>query len=299
MKYGIIPLFILIPSTVTLGLAIDSQAISTNDRFANDAQFIANSYDLSGVAIADDGRWVTMISENVFLSANHFFPSNGTSVTFYASNDPSGINTTRSIQSSQRIGTSDLRIGTLNSGLGGSFSFYDFATDDTNNNNTGNGQNGANSESFVNSPYYEADAYMFGRSVNSYATSQDMAVGRNKLDRWFDDVTAAGTTDDAIGADANSNGDANYLQYEALVVSGDSGAPLMVETASNTLTIVGINWFVGNDGSTDLSGFSYVGNYDTEIQAFIDANAVPEFRLFSLLLSLSSFAWILIRRRRG
>lgn len=70
-----------------------------------------------------------MVSENIFLSANHYFPVNGTSVSFYTSNDPSGGHVTRSIQSSPRIGTSDLRIGTLNAGQGSGFNFYNFATE--------------------------------------------------------------------------------------------------------------------------------------------------------------------------
>ncbi|MFU8848020.1 MAG: hypothetical protein ACNA77_04805 [Opitutales bacterium] len=164
MKFIALVISIIACSALMHGaILIDNFSSATNDRFANDPQFIANSYNLSGIAIANDGRWVTMISENVFLSAHHFFPADGTSVTFYGSNDPAGINTTRVIQKSERIGSSDIRIGTLDAGLGSGFSFYDFATQNTSNNNTapGGGPNSANSESFINSPYYNADAYLF------------------------------------------------------------------------------------------------------------------------------------------
>ena len=54
----------------------------TNDRFTNDPTFFAGGLDLSGVGLAettsnafpgdDGGRWVTMVSQNAFVSANHF-----------------------------------------------------------------------------------------------------------------------------------------------------------------------------------------------------------------------------------
>jgi len=241
-------------SAVTYGvIQIADFSAATNDRFDNDASFIANSYNLSGVALANQGsgRWLTMVSENVFLSSNHYFPSNGTSATFYQGNDPSGTSVLRTIQKSQRVASSDIRIGTLNAGLGGEFSFYDFATDDI-----------SDTLSFINSPYFESDAYMFGLSSTSYTVSQDMAVGRNKLDRWSNSITAGGTSDVAIAANVDSSGDTNYLTYEAFLQIGDSGAPMMVDTGSGALTIVGMNWFKGTDGGTDVNGFSYVGNYD-------------------------------------
>jgi hypothetical protein len=276
-------------SAVTYGvIQIADFSAATNDRFDNDASFIANSYNLSGVALANQGsgRWLTMVSENVFLSSNHYFPSNGTSATFYQGNDPSGTSVLRTIQKSQRVASSDIRIGTLNAGLGGEFSFYDFATDDI-----------SDTLSFINSPYFESDAYMFGLSSTSYTVSQDMAVGRNKLDRWSNSITAGGTSDVAIAANVDSSGDTNYLTYEAFLQIGDSGAPMMVDTGSGALTIVGMNWFKGTDGGTDVNGFSYVGNYDVEIQNYIDANPVPEVRMYSLFLGITAFFLIASRRK--
>lgn len=300
LKAGAVILSFCLPLSGFSAININGFSTQANDRFASDPSFIASAYDLSGVTIANDGRWVTMISENVFLSAHHFFPANGTSVTFYGSNDPAGSTATRTIQSSQRIGSSDLRIGTLNAGLGSGFTFYNFAIDDTNNNNTASGGplgSRANSESFINSPYYLADAYMFGRSPTSFSVSQDVAVGRNKLDVWFDGVTAAGTTDDAMGARIDAQSESNFLPYEAFLQVGDSGAPMLVEDGSGGLTIVGINWFIGTVGEDNYNGFSYVGNYDAEIQTYLDVNPVPEVRFFSLILGLGILAWVPIKRR--
>jgi len=57
---------------------ITGYSSTTNDRYRNDPSFIAAGFDLSGITIADenpgldtsdtDGRWLTMIRPNVFLS---------------------------------------------------------------------------------------------------------------------------------------------------------------------------------------------------------------------------------------
>jgi hypothetical protein len=38
-----------------------------------------------------------MVSPKVFLSADHFFPANDVSVTFYTGNDPDGSSLTRTV----------------------------------------------------------------------------------------------------------------------------------------------------------------------------------------------------------
>lgn len=283
----------LLAQSVSAAIQIDGFSTQVNDRFANDAQFIGKDFDWSGVGLADDGRWLTMVSENVFLSAHHYFPANGSDVTFYSSNDASGGSVTRSIQSSQRIGSSDLRIGTLNAGLGAGFSFYNFATG-----NIASLDSGAYSTRFTSSPYYLADAYLLGRSPSAFAVSQGMAIGRNRLDQWFDAVTGSGTTDDALASRVDASGEANYLPNEAYLQEGDSGAPLMVETSPGELTIVGINWFIASGNGSNYNGASYVGNYDVEIQNFIDANPVPELRRAALLLGLVVLCMGVGRRAR-
>jgi hypothetical protein len=90
---------------VVNGISIDGYSTDEHDRFDNDSSFIADSFDLSGIGIADSGRWLTMVSSNVFLSAHHFFPADDDSVTFYTGNDPAGNSLTRTISYSERIGT--------------------------------------------------------------------------------------------------------------------------------------------------------------------------------------------------
>ncbi|MGB0416543.1 MAG: hypothetical protein ACPGKS_06825 [Coraliomargarita sp.] len=274
-----------------------------NDRFANDPSFIISSSDpavLSGVAIADTGlngfvgddggRWVTMVSRNVFITAEHFSPPNGSSVTFYQSNDPLGGQVTRSIQSSQRIGTSDLRIGVLDTPLPIGYNSYNFVTEDI--------TSLADFNNPAVNPYRFDVAALFGRSPTAYTDlSQEMSVGLNRLDGWVDSITAAGSTDAGLLAGVDDSGDALFVSSEALLQLGDSGAPVMV-IVGGELTIVGINWFIATGGEQDINGFSYVGNYDTEIQNYIDANPVPELSCFALLAGLYAGAGPFVRRRR-
>lgn len=278
------------------GITIAGFSSPTNDRFANDPSFIMNSFDLSGVALASDSRWVTMVSENVFVSSQHFFPANGSTVTFHTTNDPNGPTVTRTIQSSQQItggtlgNSSDIRIGVLNANVTPTVGRYSFATHNT----TTAGTSGPVSDRFTSSPYNGANAYLFGRSPSDFTATIDVAVGRNILDRWFDSVTAAGTTDDAIGSTVDASGSPNFVSFEAALAGGDSGAPMFVDQGG-VLTLVGLNWFIGTSGGNSINGQSYLGNYDAEIQSFIVANAIPEPSGF--LLSIASLS-LLLRRKR-
>ncbi|MGF1531771.1 MAG: hypothetical protein ACFCU4_10495 [Puniceicoccaceae bacterium] len=299
---SLILITLIVGSSNLAAITVDNFSPATNQRFANNTAFIANDFNLSGISITDNGRWVTMVSPNVFLSAHHFFPSNSTSLTFYQTNDLNGTSSNRTILSSQRIGTSDLRIGLLDQPLSKKFTYYNFATQDTTNNNTlPFGPNAINSESFVNSPYKDAIGFHFGKNPGSLAGGNStLTVGQNRIDTFFENVTAAGTTDDAIGSEVNPSTSPVYVAYEAFLQGGDSGAPLMVDGGNNELILVGINWFVAQnaDNTKSFNGASYVGNYDVQIQAFIDANAalVPEASSTIFLISLASLALTVTRR---
>lgn len=113
-----------------------------------------------------------------------------------------------------------------------------------------------------------------------------MAIGRNKLDAVVFNQTISGITDHALIAYNNVSADSNYLSHEAELQSGDSGAPMMVEVAGS-LTLVGINWFIGTDSNdASLNGFSYVGNYSGVMNAFISANPIPELSASGLYMAL-------------
>ena len=103
-----------------------------------------------------------MVSENVFLSAHYFYPANGTSVTFYTGNDPSGTSATRTIQSSQRIGITDIRIGILNAPLSCAYKTYDFSTEDITSFLSG-------PNAFTRYDIYLQNALILGRSPTAFA----------------------------------------------------------------------------------------------------------------------------------
>ncbi|HOK77544.1 MAG TPA: hypothetical protein PLW35_07465, partial [Verrucomicrobiota bacterium] len=142
-----------------------------------------------------------------------------------------------------------------------------------------------------------AVAFILGRSPTDWATSKDMAVGQNKLDVWFDSIKVGDTIDDAIGAVKDSPSDPNFVSSEALVQTGDSGAGMFVPSGGK-LTLVGINWFYYTAGNETGSGFSYVGNYDGDIQTFLNLYSVPEPSAFAGVTGLLALGWTVSHRLR-
>lgn len=239
-------------------LQVDDFSTSENDRFTNSSSFIMNDYDLSGVGRSSNDRWATLVSPNVILSAYHYAPS-GT-VTFHLTNDPYGTSVTRRVSSGQRLGTTDIWMGVLQAPVPGDFAVYDFAT-----------ENIGNARAFGRSSYYGENAYLVGRSPN-YSGVTDVSVGRNILDGWEDGIDVSGTVDDAMLAVVEDEG--QDVPYEALLQGGDSGGPMFVDRNNDqNLTFVGTNWFIGTTAADEpVNGFTYLGNYDTEIQSYIDAH---------------------------
>jgi len=266
-------------------LAVDDFVSEENDRYANDPAFIMDGYDLSGVARSSDNRWATLLSRNVFVSANHFHPASDGSatITFYQSNDPNGSTVTRTVTSGHRVDGSDLWLGVLDSPVPTGYATYNFATEDID-----------NATQFAASVYNGENAYMFGRT-GTFGGELNMGVGRNVLDGWLDSVEAEGTTDDAMTADDDFVA-SQQVMYEALLESGDSGGPMFVDLNNDgSLTLVGTNWIVDSTMPVpDASGFAYLGNYDTQVQAFIDANPIPE----PTSLALLALGGLLTARRR-
>lgn len=287
-------LILLIGATARASIIIDNFTSATNDRFANDGSFILSGHDLSGLGRSSDGKWATLISNNVFISATHAHPGVSSTLTFYASNDPTGASITRTVTSGQRIGSTDLWVGVLDTPVSSTYTSYALLTQDI-----------ADSSAFASADVNSAIGYMVGRSPTEWADPlQDMAIGTNVIDLWVEDSTAGGSTDDALSAIYQLG--ANDLTYEALLQGGDSGAPLFV-TDSASLYIAGVNWWVGDGDITvgmtttnyDLSGFSYVGNYNAALTSFISTHAVPEPSSFAGLLGLGVLAWTASRRRRA
>jgi len=154
----------------------------------------------------------------------------------------------------------------------------------------------ATSATFSLTPYSGANSYMFGRSENpnGLGASVDAAVGRNVLDGYVEDVSAAGSTGDAVTATDDTIG---AVTYEAALEVGDSSGPMFVDV-SGDLTIVGANWILLDTAVADSSGFTYLGNHSDDIQTFIDAHPVPEPSTYALFAGAATLALALARRRR-
>ncbi|MFO7908330.1 MAG: PEP-CTERM sorting domain-containing protein [Pirellulaceae bacterium] len=281
----------LLATNYVFAIEIDDFTSAENDRFANDPSFVMNDYDLSGVGRSNDGRWATLVSRNVFVSADHFHPKTDGSarVTFSLTNDPDDETTvTRTVARGQRIDSSDIWMGVLETALPEGYAVYDFATEDI-----------ANETEFGASVYNGENAYMFGRSPN-FSGTEDVAVGRNVLDGWRDNMSAAGTTDDALTADVERG--ASDVPYEALLEGRDSGAPMFVDDADANfdLRLVGSNWIVEETvgSSSNVNGFAYFGNYDQQMQQVIDSHPIPEPGSLALLSLGGLAALVMLARKR-
>ena len=284
------------PTHLLAAINIVGYDAQKNDRFFNDPLFFQPGLDLSGVALADSGagpafdgddggRWVTMLSPNVFITAHHFAPPVGASVTFHQTNDAQGPAFTTSIEQTQRIGDTDIRLGTLHSALPVGYAYYDI----------------------LNSPFSSAapavisvpDVLTFGRSPGDYAVTQDVAVGQNNMNLFYPEQSVGSATGDAGAMTFDDPG----LEFESQFNQGDSGAPAMVLLEDGSLSLAGVNWFIGNlsEGDLQISAVSYLPNYQTEIQAYIDAHpaaaSVPESSAATWLFGWMALAAVLTRRR--
>ncbi len=269
-------------------IIIDDYTAQTNDRFTNDASFIAAGFDLSGVGQASNGRWATAISRNVIISANHFRPT-GT-ITFFETNDPDGNSVTRTLVSGIKIPNTDLFLGVLDSFLPGSIAHYSFATEPL---------SGPNGTLVAAGTYQDRNAYLFGRSPETQAANRDQAVGRNRISGYLENVDFAGNSDnDALLLFYDSPGDSNYVDFETYLQSGDSGAPLFVEI-DGEFRLLGTNAFINNGGINNppvFSGINYTGNQTAFINDFI-TQSIPEPNALALLIAAGVL--VLNRRRRS
>lgn len=261
-------------NSVSAALVITGYTDATNDRFSNDAAFIASGFDLSGIGQAGTGRWATAISRNVVITAAHFRPTG--QVFFQPSNDPTVAPVVRTIVSGTRVGSSDLYVSVLNKPLPSSIAHYSFATE-----TLAGPPPSVDGAILVPAGIYQGlNAYMFGLSPFNESLDQnrspytDQAVGRNLISGFSDDFPFQSNTDnDSLILFFDAEGSQNHVPYEARVLGGASGAPLFVDI-DGEFRLLGVNSFRFNDNSA--SGVSYIGNKTSLINGFIAVHAVPE-----------------------
>lgn len=250
------------------GIGGDHAMSSTHDRFyaGADRAFIGEPYDWSGVGRSSNGAWITMISPTHFVSANHYHPNAGDTITFYEGNtltgraraytvDAFGFDTTYAGQSS------DLWLGRLTAPLNPKHRIAQYPV-------LALGSDAAYLGSFM---------FAYG-APNRVGTSRigavvdDFEIGRTRTMRfWFHAEEGTGT-----GA-----GDCH-------LIGGDSGGPSFA-LVGGRLTLVGVH-FTTNDtnGVPDpedswpfgygWSGDSFVPFYIEQLNANMGAERVKVVR---------------------
>lgn len=255
-------------------ILIDDYSPDLHNRFSNHVDFIADGYDLSGLARSAGNKWGTLIRSNIFLSAEHWHPETGDTLSFYATNDQAGDFLTARVVAGQRIGATDIWIGVLARNLPQAYQPM-----------TVHDEPISSQSDFSAASINEADVFLVGRSDNVGSSVTNVALGRNRIDYWYDAYTDGPTTDVAIAAVRERDGfpraDDGYVPYEAFLQIYDSGAPVLMDSGAG-LSVIGINWFIDSETvqignrqrERELSGFSYVGNHAAEIGTLSDLFAV-------------------------
>ncbi|RXK80051.1 hypothetical protein EST62_13190 [Chlorobaculum sp. 24CR] len=270
----LVTLMFLLPASVNGTMTIRDYAAARHSRFytGSDKNFIGALYDFSGVGYSNygTGYWATLVSDNYFISAAHYHPAIGQTVTFYATNDPGGASYTYTIAGGTKIESTDLWVGWFNTAVDASIERYPILTLPD------------------NADYTGLVLYNYGK--------QDI-VGRNVVYK-----VSLGATTESIGEvawyDYDNNdspsvgGDETVLQYY------DSGAPSFV-VYNSSLALVGIHWL--SDRST-ISGDTLVPEYYDQINTVLDAKdqsmvAVPEPDLQWYAMIIVCSLWLNRRRR--
>ncbi len=288
--------FIALLSAPTQAAVIDSYTAATNDRFTNSPNFIASSFNLSGVGQSASGRWATLISPNVVVSAFHFLPGTGAAINFYPSNNPSSGAVQRTVTATNvKVGSTDLWLGVLDSNVPSSIKSFKFS----NTLLTGTIPNG----NFPIDPagvFQGNNAYLMGRSPENFPAFQSQEVGRNLITGFSENVAFEGNSNnDSLILAYDRPGSNDYVQYESHVVVGDSGAPLFVNI-NGELVLLGTNAFRLDDanGNAVGSGINYIGNQSDFISNFIAVNAVPEPSSMCLAAFAAIAGYVAMRRRK-
>lgn len=226
-----------------------------HERFCDSdgAAFIGEGYDFSGVGRTSTSRWVTMISPTYFVSAGHYFPQPGTTVTFYEGNEKSEEFAHRYVVDDFTMTmywngeTSDLKVGKLVVPEGQSEAILP--------------QDGITSYPVVSPDdfaYFGAELFVYGRTdrVGTNNVSKICPLDNcNSANRCITEIMEFLFTPDVEngqGAD------------EAYVMSGDSGGPSFV-VIDGELALAGIHYY--NYGSTPIPGYA---SGDSFVPAYLD-----------------------------
>jgi hypothetical protein len=263
-----------------------------NDRFyaGSDKAFIGQPYDWSGVGLSSNGAWATMISPTYFVSAWHFRPAPGDTVTFYTGNSFSSTSYTCTVDT--------FGYQTSASGLGGSFSGSDLWL----------GRLTAPVAARVAKYPVEVlpnNAAYIGQTIWTYG--YPYRVGKNNIDSIsvLDGVYMPETTE-VMYFGYNATGGQRF--DECYLEGGDSGGPAFT-AVDGKLALLGTGFVNGNDlglGPTVFdgapSGDAFIPHYVRDLNAHMTGGeqvtvVVPEPGTLALL-SIFAIAGVCLRWRK-
>ena len=274
----LIALVILRPTISRGTLMIRDYDAAQHYRFydGSDKNFVGEPYDFSGVGYSNEGHWATLVSNNYFISATHYHPYAGETVTFWATNDLTGPSYTYTVTGGTRIGMTDLWVGKFDTMADASIARYPVAMLPS------------------ASDFIDLVLYNYGA---------DQRVGRNVLEMLGKD-----RVDPSSGIvawyDYDNNDSPSVGGDETFLQVGDSGAPSFTVIDSQ-LSLVGVHWAIYTYGGTPAgSTDTFVPEYYDEVNAVLKTggqalSAVPEPDTYWYALIISSSLWFRRRNRRN
>jgi hypothetical protein len=262
-----------------------------NDRFyaGSDNAFIGQPYDWSGVGLSSNGAWATMISPTYFVSAWHFHPGAGDTVTFYTGNSSSSTHYTYTVGA--------FGFQTSSAGLGGSYSGSDLWLGRLTT---------PIADSIAEYPVevLPSNAAYIGQTVWTYG--YPYRVGKNTIDRIsvLDGVYMPETTE-VMYFDYNATG--GQGPDECYLEGGDSGGPAFT-VVDGSLALLGTGFVNGADlgfGPTVFDGAPsgdafvphYVGQLNAQMSGGEQVRVVAPEPGVLLLLGIAAATFVCCWRR--
>jgi len=242
--------------------------------------FIGDGFDWSGVGRSSDGKWATMVSDRVFLSANHFHPGVGSTITFFTNN----LGSTQDVVMRQfqvvrgeQIPGTDLWMGVLDQSITEDIAIYEIFSAPDSFGYENLGQSGLTNQQparlDLDPPPNDDVVFMVGKSGATDETSFRVGL---QVSTFFSSTKPfsfgeVGPVLDFEYNDASVEADQSvFTDFEAFLEGGDSGGPTFWSSSptSSELQLLGVH--AGNSSRVwkGVSSDSLPGESLTEIQAF-------------------------------
>ena len=283
MKRSALLLFAFVASAPSgSALIINAYDLDSHERFSNDAGFIGNPHDWSGIS---GSCRATMVSDRFFLSSNHAHPGVGGNISFFHTNDSGGTSETHQIAAGARIRNTDLWLGRLDTSVSSFVKKYSVPNISSTN-------------------VIGTEVLVVGRNNNAEAPSPNNLFGRNVVDDFFADITISGEeagtgVGDIILYDFDT-GAGGLGTDESRVQGGDSGSPVFA-IANGDPAMLGIHWLLASEDGVFSSGDTFISSYisdiNTEMAGFGESLTVVSVPEPSAALRFSTLALAGLCRR--